>query len=128
MAVSGGVQFDQTQGNADADLSDKTYRFVKATATAGGGIALCGAGEVAIGVLQNKPKLGEGCAVRFPGHTTKLVVDAGTDIAKGDKLKSDTNGKGVKTTADGDEVCAIALEAATEDNYIIEALIVQRQG
>lgn len=124
-AVSGGVQFDQTQGNAAVDLDTKVYTAVKLTTT---GVHWTGTGERAIGILQNKPKTGEGCAVRMLG-TSKFVVDgAAGAIAAGDKLKSDNAGRGIKTTIDGDELVALALEASTALGDVIEVQIVDRQA
>lgn len=128
MASSTGASAsDWTPGTADADLSAMTYRAVKRTST---GIALCVAGDRAIGVLQNKPKITEGCTVRS-GGTSKVVVDGDVgvgNIAVGDKLKADASGRGIKTTTDGDEVFALALDASTATGDIIEALMVNRQA
>lgn len=123
MAASTGVVGDFSLGNAYADLSARTYRAVKLTAL---GVEICGAGERAHGILQNKPKAGEACAIRGAmGATSKLVVDATTDIVIGELLKSDTEGRGVKGTA-SEEIFAIALAPATEPGHIIEVQYVNR--
>jgi hypothetical protein len=124
---TGAAASDWTPGTADQDLSAHTFRAVKKTAT---GVDFCLAGERAIGVLQNKPKITEGCTVRG-GGTSKVVVDGSVtpgNIASGDKLKSDAVGRGVRTVTDGDEVFGIALEPSTATGDIIEALMVNRQA
>lgn len=129
MAVSTGSERDFTLGEANADLSADTYRAV--VLNSAGKVVRAGAGAVVLGVLQNKPKAGEGCTVRPAGATSKLVVDGDasvSNIAIGDKLKSDAQGRGIKASADGDEVFALALQASTATGDVIEALLVQRQG
>src|SRR5688572_632998 len=67
------------------------------------------AGDVCVGILQNKPKAGEAAQVRCrPGDISLAVVDATTDIAYGDALKTNNAGKLVKTTTDKDFVVARA--------------------
>lgn len=123
MAVGSGTNLAFTLGEAAADLRELCYRFVTLGSS---GVDKTGAGAEIDGILQNKPNLGEGCTVQcVEGVTSKLVVDAGTDIAIGDFLKSDTNGKGVKASG-GDVVGAKALQAATADGDIIEVLITKR--
>ena len=100
MSQSTGSIGDYTLGNANADLSSKQYTMVKKLTT--GLVDTCGAGERPTGIQQNKPKIGEGVAVRNLG-TSKLVVDGTTDIAIGDPLKSDATGRGVKATSG--EIC-----------------------
>jgi hypothetical protein len=104
---------------AETDLSAKQFYCVK-PGTTSPQVALAGAGNVVVGILQNKPKAGEAAAVRLrPGDISQAVVDATTDIAYGDALKADANGKLVKTTTDKDFVVARAQEPATEDGQII---------
>jgi len=128
MAQSTGVRGDFTLGNAGVDLSTKTFL----------GVYLDTANVVQVstdsirpmGILQNKPKLGEACAIRTQG-TSKMVVNgisSVSNIAIGDKLKSDASGRGIKASSDGDEVCGIALQASTATDEIIEVAVVNRQG
>ena len=83
------------------------------------------AGDVVIGILQNKPEAaGEEAEVAILG-TSLLEVDAGTDINEGDFIGSEaTSYHGVKVTADKAAYFAIALEPATEEGDIIEVLLV----
>ncbi len=121
---SGGA--DMTLGPANADLSAKQYTFCELNTS--GLVITSTAGSRALGVQQNKPKAGEGVAVRLEGATSKLQVDGNVAaIAIGDALKSDANGQGIKTTTDGDEVGAFALQASTAAGDVIEALVVNRQ-
>ena len=81
---------------AAADLSGYQYRFVKLTAD--NTVNVCGAGEQAIGVLQNKPT-GAGQAARVRVLGVSRVV-AGGSVTYGQKLGTDANGAGVAKTAD----------------------------
>jgi hypothetical protein len=53
------------------------------------------------GVLLNAPKQGEGAQVSFPayGELVEILADGTTDLAIGDKLKSNSTGRGVKAGA-----------------------------
>lgn len=135
MSQSTGVMGDFSLGSAGADLRTSTFRAVYLdTSTSGEGgsplVQLCDTSHRPIGVLQNKPNTGEACGIRTAG-TSKVVVDAissVSNIAVGDKLKSDATGRGIKASTDGDEVFAIALEPATATGSIIECALVNRQA
>lgn len=80
---------------ANADLSAKQYLFVKLVT--GGKVDVCAAvTDKPIGVLQNKPTLGQAANVRIFGITK--VVFAGTS-AIGDALGTDAAGKAATYTA-----------------------------
>ena len=80
---------------ASADLSGDQYKIVKLH-TVAGQVALAGLGE-GIGILQNKPALGEAAEVRLLG-LSRVVVDGNVDI--GDRIKSTASGlAGVAVTA-----------------------------
>jgi len=130
MSQSTGVMGDFTLGSANADLSTKTFYGVYVHTD--GTVKVADASNRPIGVLQNKPKITEACAVRVEG-TSKLVVDGATGgataaIAIGAKLKANASGQGINSSTDGDEVFAIALQASTAVGDIIEAMLVNRQG
>jgi hypothetical protein len=74
---------------AAADLSASQYCFVKIDSA--GKVALCGAGENAIGVLQNAPTADGALAIVKTFGFTKVVVAA--DLAIGAILASDASGK-----------------------------------
>lgn len=95
-------------GLAAADLSAKHHYLVKMTST---GVNLCGDGEAAIGVLQNKPASGVVAEVETLGTTMCVAGDA---ITQGANVASDTNGKAV-TAASGDFIVGTALTAAGAD-------------
>jgi hypothetical protein len=112
---------------AAADLSTHQYKFLIVSAGVVGGqqcrVNVAGANGRAIGVQQNKPPAaGMGAVVRISG-LTKLVVDGTTPIAAGNPLKADASGRGVLAGTDKDKVNAVALEASSAANDIIEALI-----
>lgn len=102
---------------ADADLSSYQYRFVKLTAT---GIAICGNGEVPIGILQNDPNIGEQANVMLMG-ISNLVAHAA--IAINATLGSQAVGRAVTVSADTNTYNAIALEAATAQGDEIKVLL-----
>jgi hypothetical protein len=102
---------------ANASLTNRQWRFVTGH-TVAGEIVICGAGGRMVGILQNAPAAAEVASIVMEGESF-LVVDATTDIAVGDSLKSDAAGKGVVTTTAGDIIGAIAREAATEDDHRI---------
>jgi hypothetical protein len=105
---------------AGEDLSDKMYYLVKLDSD--GNAVLCGSNEVAIGILDGKPKAGERSAVNILG--TSQVV-AGGEISVGSKVISDANGKAVALPTDAGtyNVIGIALQSADSDGEIIEILI-----
>jgi len=123
--MAGAVSFsgDGFSAKAAGDLSALQFRFMKISAANTVDKATA-ATDTLIGVLQNKPNAaGKAASVKVIGGS-KLQVDATTDIAAGDKLTSDANGKGIKTTTDTHHVGAIALEAATNDGEIISVMLV----
>lgn len=82
---------------ASADLTDAQYRIVKLH-TVVGQIALAGAGE-GIGVLQNKPNIGEAAQVRIFGLSR--VKTKGSNGEPGQRLASDATGFGVVAAGAG---------------------------
>lgn len=123
--MAGAVRFaGETIGlEAAADLSALQFRFM--LVTTGSKINKnTAATQLQLGILQNKPISGQIGDVRVLGGS-KLQVDANAvDIAVGDFLTADANGKGVKTTTTGNFVRAIALEPATNDGEIISVMLV----
>lgn len=109
---------------AAADLSAKQFYAVKIDNT--GKAALAGAGEMACGILQNKPASGEAATIAVFG-TTK--AQAGGTVTAGDVVKADAAGKivvaskGTTNTSDagagsdpllGSNVLGIAQESAVD--------------
>lgn len=100
---------------AGEDMDTKQYCIVQLSATGKAEVGE-GATDLIIGVLQNKPKSGEGALVRFLG-TSK--VKAGGAISIGDFVTTNSSGEAVATTTDGNIVIGRALEAA-DDGDIFE--------
>ncbi len=121
MASSGSPQL-LVGAVAVADYSLKQFYAVKLTA--GGDntrtVTLCsGAGDEAIGLLQDAPALGQACQVAVGGEAKGI---AGGVFAAGAKLGTDANGKLVAKTANKDWCFAIAQEAGV-DTRIVSVLI-----
>lgn len=79
---------------AGADLSAKQFYAVKLDSAAA--VVLAGAGEAAIGILQNNPTSGQAATVAIAGRS-KMV--AGAAVASGARVASNASGKGVTATA-----------------------------
>lgn len=79
---------------AAADLSAKQYYAVKIDSA--GKAALAGAGEFAVGILQNKPAAGQAAAIASVSAISKAV--AGGSISAGATVAVDSNGKLVDAT------------------------------
>jgi hypothetical protein len=122
-------------GPAAADLSTKQFYFVKLDSN--GKFAVAGAGEVAVGVLQNTPNAdGKIARVRILG-STKIIASAA--ITKGAVLASDAAGKakaavlGKTDTSDagaaadaliGSHVAAVAMGSAAADGDAFAAILI----
>lgn len=106
---------------ADADLSEKQYYFVKLAAS--NKMSICSSqGEQAFGVLQNKPDAdGIPGTVMIEGITNLICHD--TNIVVGSLLTTDANGK-AEVAASADFVRAIALEAAAAEDDVIAVKLI----
>ena len=111
---------------AGEDLSNDQYKFVKLTDDFE--VKKAGAGEMAIGVLQNAPDNGEAATVAVFGKT-KVKADGDTDtaISAGDAISSNSGGVAVKTgdatTDDSDRELGQALNGTSADGEVISAFI-----
>jgi len=102
------------------DLSTKIYLFVKHDASEE--IVLAGAGNVAVGVLQNQPNgatVKDTAQVRIGGAS---LVLAGGAITSGAYIKSDGNGAGVVTAGAGENFNALALTSADSGDRFLAIL------
>jgi len=91
-----------------ADLSASQYCFVKDSS---GSAALCGAGQQALGVLQNDPAAsGRPGSIAIGGHAK---VKFGGNVSAGGYISSDANGKAV-AAASGDFALGIAIDSAVD--------------
>lgn len=112
-------------------------RFVKISTAADHTILQAGAGDKAIGVthkgVRNAPysSLNDGYAaiagesgfrVFFEGEVCHLELGTGGATA-GDRLKSDTNGKGVAVASDEDWYGAEALETGSAGDVILVRVV-----
>lgn len=104
---------------AGADLSSSQYAPVK-LGTNPGEVVACGAGEEAVGILQNLPKVGHAAQVRVAGTS---IVRASGEIAKGSTVAAAADAR--VAVADTPPVYAIGLtlEAAATDGDLVEMLI-----
>src|SRR5262245_25714320 len=78
---------------AGADLSAKQFFFVKVNSS--GQVVLTGAGETAIGILQNNPASGLMATVRILG---KSLAKSGGSITAGNLVTSNASGKAAAAT------------------------------
>jgi len=122
MSQSAGIQ--DITFKASEDLSSYQYHFMKLEAD--GKVAHCTANtDIAIGILQNYPDAEDKAALVRVSGTSKLWMSAtnneGALITPADAGSKE--GEGEATTTCLDFIGAIALEAATADNDIIEVLI-----
>jgi hypothetical protein len=115
---------------ASGDLSANQYLFVKLNSS--GQVVLAGAGDLVIGVQQNKPAAAGRAATVRTAHVTKCI--AGATIAAGAAVECDANGK-AKTAVQGTvsganvvggNVAGIALKAAVSGDVF--PLLVIRGG
>lgn len=112
---------NERTGVAGESLLTKKYYIVQLNAT--GGIEVAeGATDLIVGVLQNKPDTGEAAVVRF-GGTTKVIC--GDTVAIGDWLTTDSSGKAIATTTDGNIVIGRALYAGGADDIVEVQMSIQ---
>lgn len=90
---------------AGADLSAFQYKIVAVDGT------LAATNAVALGVLQNKPKINEYASVAYAGHMKAYV--GGGSIAAGDQLAVTTSGYLIKNVTSTSGIVGRALKAAT---------------
>jgi len=107
---------------AAADLTAKQFYLVKRTSATE--VNICGAGEVALGVLVNKPNTGEAADVFAFGYAQVVSDGNAAAIAIGDPLKSDAAGKAVKAATNHDHIVGWSDEVSTTATYKMKALIV----
>ena len=105
---------------AEKDLSTKQYYFVEMGGAAGQ-IDVCdNAGDLVLGVLQNKPNAANKlCAIRVMGTTKVICGGTVTEMAR---VGTDVDGKCVVKSTAADLVAGIALEAGAAGD-IIEILL-----
>lgn len=104
---------------ASGDLSTTgQFRFVKMTTT---GVALAGAGESPIGVLQNKPSAaGQAATVWGVGSVSKVISDG--SVTAGQTVASGANGKAVLAASHAIGV-GICLTVGASDGDVVSVLL-----
>jgi hypothetical protein len=90
---------------AASDLSAKQYYGVKIDSN--GKIALAGEGDIAVGILQDKPEADAAGCVAIGGES-KVV--AGGSVTAGTRFTFDSTGKAVAVGSGDDHAMGIALE------------------
>ena len=117
-------------------------RFCKLDTTAEGKILQCGAGDKVIGISDRytrrapldgwddgfAAKAGEMLHVFGEFDCDYCWLETGAAVTRDDLLKADTNGKGISTTTENDELGAIALESAGGAGILIKVRPKQRQN
>lgn len=94
---------------AGADLSSGCqYKVIDVGGT------ISAANSAALGILKNKPKLGESATIVYAGHAK---VYAGAAITAGNRLKTTTSGY-VVAVASGDGACGKAIKAANSGSLV----------
>lgn len=102
---------------AAADLS--AAQFLAVNLDGGAGVVLCGAGEKALGFLQNKPVAGEAATVMIHG-LTKAV--SGAAVTAGSPVEIDAAGKVIDE--DSGVVVGIARTGSSGADEIISVYLV----
>lgn len=100
---------------AGADLSTTGRYYIVKLDTSGNIVLATAATGAIVGVLQNKPASGEAALYRF-GGTTKVIC--GGTVAIGDWVTTDSAGKAITTTTEGDCCVGRALKAGVTGDLI----------
>lgn len=106
---------------AGEDLTGKQFYIAQLDATGKLEVGE-GATDLLIGVIQVECLAGEGAVYRF-GGTSKVI--AGGTVGIGAWVTSDSNGKAVATTTDGDITIGRALEGASSGDIFEVQLSIQ---
>ena len=104
---------------AGEDLSESQFHFVKLAAD--GDVELCDtAGDLPIGVLQNKPNTGHEAHVMVIGRSKLVASEA---IAPGSRVGTHTDGRAKASDTATEFVAGIAYERAAAAGQVIDASI-----
>jgi hypothetical protein len=101
---------------ADADLTASQYKAIKINSA--GKAVLAGAGEKAVGVLQNTPAKGQTACVTVVGMS---FGSFGAAVAAGDSLEVNAEGQFITRTTG--EAVAVAVSGGDADNVIGSVLL-----
>lgn len=98
---------------ANGDLSASQFKFVKLNSS--GRLVACGAGEAAVGVLQDDPRAAGRAGAVAIGGIVKAKAEG--NVAAGAAVASDADG-GVVTAATGNIVLGIAVTGGASGEII----------
>lgn len=105
---------------AAADLSGQQHNFVLIAADGRVNVASAATDDI-IGILQNKPAAaGRAARVRVAG-VSKLEM--GAAVNEGDRLTSDSSGRGVATTTAANTISAMCLVASGAAGDVVKVLL-----
>ena len=93
-------------------VADTFVKFGSADDT----VVACGAGERAIGVAVEAAASGETLGVQLFGGGAKLKL--GATVVRGQILKSNASGQGIKAAAAGDFCAAVAMASGVSGDII----------
>jgi hypothetical protein len=103
---------------AAVDFTTKQFHAVKVDAA--GKAALAGAGDFAVGILQDNVPAGEAARVRISGKS-KMVADAA--VAAGAKVTPSADAQGATATVTTDNILGVAASAAAAAGEVFEVII-----
>lgn len=118
MATESPLIHDGSQTTAAADLSGNQFYVVKITGSRLVNLASTG-GEIAYGILQNKPTSGAAADIGILGVSKAA---AGAAFAAGAQLMSDSTGRLITRTGSL-HMIAQAIEAATAAGQLITVVV-----
>lgn len=110
------VLADSMIAAADYSASAYQYRFVRITAARTVTVGVVTAGNQAYGILQNDPATSQAAAIAVLGVSQLQLGNGGATY--GNRLKSDTNGRGIAISAAADVAMAIARESGSSGEQI----------
>lgn len=116
--MSGKITVFDDSYTAGVDLSTHQYKGVMLTGA--GTIGLQGATGLTLGILQDKPRLGEAARVMHVGRSKAYADGSGTAIAVGDMVRPNASGVFIKATAGETNIIGIAEEACTIAGGLID--------
>lgn len=116
MAVANGQDWRPYKVATDLSLAPNQYKIVKMTAASTVGLATASTDKL-IGVLQNRPKVGEAASVATEG---RVLCQAGAAVAVGDRITANASSQGIATTTAQDTYLGIAVTAASNAGEIFE--------
>ena len=107
---------DSMEAAADYSAAAYQYRFVRISDDRKVTVGVQTAGDLAYGILQNDPETNQAANIAVLGISQLQLGDGGASA--GNRLKSDTNGRGIEADTAGDAVMAIAREDGSSGEEI----------